>query len=79
MKRKLSSNIDMNKLGKGILGESQHDVHVIPPAPHYPFWRYLCPNCMKFWEQSSKFPDFRQYCVECNSQVIKEQRNERIK
>jgi len=77
MKEKLPSNIDMNKLEGDILGEPQVNVHVIPPTPHYPFWRYLCPRCKKFWEDSIKFPDFRQHCVECEPQVIKEQRNER--
>ena len=70
MKEKLPSNIDMNKLEGGILGEPQVNVRTIPPTPHYPFWRYLCPLCMKFWEQADKLKDFRQYCKECQPRIM---------
>ena len=77
MKEKLPSNVDMNKLEGAILGRIEFQVNVISPTPHYPYWRYLCPRCRKFWENSIKYPDFRQHCVECEPQVIKEQRKEK--
>ena len=75
MKEKLPSNVDMNKLEGAILGRIEFQVNVISPTPHYPYWRYLCPRCRKFWEKREKLPDFRQHCVVCREKELEEQRN----
>ena len=43
------------------------DVDKIPPTPHYPNWRYLCPACKEFWETDKRLDDFRLICPSCES------------
>jgi hypothetical protein len=38
---------------------------VIPPAPHAPNWRYMCPHCRQYWEMAERCEDFRQVCSDC--------------
>tara|TARA_Y100000310_G_scaffold97802_1_gene95444 strand:+ start:2754 stop:2978 length:225 start_codon:yes stop_codon:yes gene_type:complete len=71
MNKKLPINV--KNLKGQILGEPGEHPQMIPPTPHYPFWRYLCPLCRKFWEQREKLQDFRQYCEVCQTKVIQGQ------
>jgi len=38
---------------------------MIPPDPHYPYFRYLCPTCEKFWEREISAEDFVLECSSC--------------
>ena len=71
MNQKLPVNIDMDKLGKEILGETKNHPLLIPPTPHYPYWRYLCPFCKKNWEMEEKCINGIEPCPECKLQIIR--------
>ena len=47
--------------------ENLKDEDKILPRAQYPFWRYLCPLCLQYWEKSEKLDDFRKYCTPCLS------------
>lgn len=49
------------EIAKNFLDNDQ----VIPPAPHYPNWVFLCPKCLHFWETQLYHFDFRVTCPEC--------------
>ena len=70
MSEQLPSNIDMEKLGKKILGDTPNDTHIIPPTAHYPYFRYLCPYCKKNWEMEEKTVDGIEPCPECKLEII---------
>ena len=42
----------------------------IPPIPHAPNWRYLCPHCFAFWEQEHKESSYIQVCSKCVLKMI---------
>jgi len=44
---------------------NREDLKEIPPAPHYPNWRYLCPRCQQFWESPIFRRHFIQECPQC--------------
>ncbi len=45
----------------------------VSPSPHYPNWRYLCLECMKFHEKYYRMLDFRMQCDDCQKiQIEKE-------
>ena len=49
----------------------------VSPSSHYPNWRYLCLECMKFHEKDYRMPDFRMQCDDCQKiQIISEIREE---
>lgn len=35
---------------------------IIGPTPHYPYWRYLCPTTLHFWESSEKHDNGERTC-----------------
>ncbi len=37
----------------------------LPPAPHYPYWRYYCPSCLEFWESELYRDNFVLICPDC--------------
>ena len=43
----------------------------LPPTPHYPNWRYLCPHCLVNWEIAEKFSSYLQPCSDCILKMIR--------
>ena len=43
----------------------ERDAKPIPPTPHAPNWRYMCPHCKQSWEMAERCEDFRQVCSDC--------------
>jgi len=37
----------------------------LPPAPHYPYWRYFCPVCQEWWEGELFHEHFVVPCPDC--------------
>ncbi len=48
---------------------------MIPPAPHYPYFRYLCPACEKWWEREITAEDFVLICPPCREEEITKKRD----
>ncbi len=42
----------------------------VSPTPHYPNWRYLCLECMRFHEKDYRMADFRMQCDNCQKKQI---------
>jgi len=51
--------------------ENDNQMKNIPPIPHAPNWRYMCPHCYKCWEMAERCADFRQVCSDCVKQLIR--------
>lgn len=42
----------------------------VPPTPHYPNWRYMCPHCLVFHEMEEQREDFRVACEKCAWEIL---------
>jgi len=38
---------------------------LLPPFPHFPYWRYFCPNCQDWWEGELYHEHFVVTCPDC--------------
>lgn len=35
------------------------------PSPHYPNWRYTCPECLQAWESANRYASAFTVCPRC--------------
>jgi hypothetical protein len=36
------------------------------PIPHYPLWRFFCPQCGSFWESEKYHESYFTLCPDCS-------------
>jgi DNA-directed RNA polymerase subunit RPC12/RpoP len=52
---------------KEVINKLHNPDKLIPPAPHYPYWRYFCPDCQTWWESELQRTRFVVDCPDCHS------------
>ena len=60
----------MKNRGEENIRKNISKLRMLSPISHYPYWRYLCPHCLQFWEMREKCEEYLQVCSNCVRKMI---------
>lgn len=52
-------------LDRATIDKMRNPGKLIPPAPHYPYWRLFCPDCQQWWESELYRYHYVVPCPDC--------------